>query len=105
MQKTGRTKHLTATTTAGKTDRDWDNEKLLRQLLNAGNKERSAAKKQRAVELIKQYSNLTELTTELLTTLIEKIVVHEAVKSPDRSIVIPMMIARPCMQCSIREAG
>ncbi len=25
MQKTGRTKHLTATTIAGKTDRDWDN--------------------------------------------------------------------------------
>ena len=35
------------------------------------------------VELIKQYSNLTELTAELLNTLIEKIVVHEAVKSPD----------------------
>lgn len=132
-----------------------DDEKLLQQLLNAGNKERSAAKKQRAVELkkatkrkaevdglftklyedwslgkiteynftmlserfqteqqeletkirelqealssmeqtesdaekwvelIKQYSNPTELTTELLNTLIEKIVVHEAAKSPD----------------------
>ena len=35
------------------------------------------------VELIKQYSNPTELTTELLNSLIEKIVVHEAVKSPD----------------------
>ena len=35
------------------------------------------------LELIKQYSNPTELTTELLNTLIEKIVVHEAVKSPD----------------------
>ena len=127
-----------------------DDEKLLQQLLNAGNKERSAAKRQRAVELkkaikrksevdglftklyedwslgkiteynftmlserfqteqreletiirelqealssmeqtesdagkwlelIKQYSNPTELTTELLNTLIEKIVVHEA---------------------------
>ena len=133
----------------------WDDEKLLQQLLNAGNKERSAAKKQRAVELkratkrkaeveglftklyedwslgkiteynftmlserfqteqreletkirelqealssmeqtesdagkwvelIKQYASPTELTTELLNTLIEKIVVHEAVKSPD----------------------
>lgn len=132
-----------------------DDEKLLQQLLNAGNKERSAAKRQRAVELkrvtkrksevdglftklyedwslgkiteynftmlserfqteqqeletkirelqealssmeqtesdagkwlelIKQYSNPTELTTELLNTLIEKIVVHEAVKSPE----------------------
>lgn len=35
------------------------------------------------VELIKQYASPTELTTELLNTLIEKIVVHEAVKSPD----------------------
>lgn len=132
-----------------------DDEKLLQQLLNAGNKERSAVKKQRAVELkratkrkaevdglftklyedwslgkiteynftmlserfqteqreletkirelqealssmeqtesdaekwvelIKQYASPTELTTELLNTLIEKIVVHEAVKSPD----------------------
>lgn len=35
------------------------------------------------IELIKQYSNPTELTAELLNALIEKIVVHEAVKSPD----------------------
>ena len=35
------------------------------------------------VELINQYASPTELTTELLNTLIEKIVVHEAVKSPD----------------------
>jgi hypothetical protein len=35
------------------------------------------------VELIRQYSHPTELTAPLLNTLIEKIVVHEAVKSPD----------------------
>lgn len=35
------------------------------------------------VALIKQYTNPTELTAELLNTLIEKILVHEAVKSDD----------------------
>ncbi|MBP3543188.1 MAG: DUF4368 domain-containing protein, partial [Lachnospiraceae bacterium] len=35
------------------------------------------------IALIKQCTHPTELTTELLNTLIEKIVVHEAVKSPD----------------------
>lgn len=35
------------------------------------------------VELIKQYSNPTERTTELLNTLIKKIVVHEAVMGTD----------------------
>ena len=33
--------------------------------------------------LIKQYSEPTELTTEMLNTLIEKIVVHEATKDSD----------------------
>lgn len=33
--------------------------------------------------MIKQYTNLTELTAPLLNALIEKIVVHEAVKSAD----------------------
>ena len=37
------------------------------------------------IELIKQCSNPTELTAELLNTLIEKIVVHEAVKNEDGS--------------------
>jgi DNA invertase Pin-like site-specific DNA recombinase len=37
------------------------------------------------VDLIKQYTNPTELTAELLNTLIEKIVVHEAVKHEDGS--------------------
>ena len=35
------------------------------------------------IALIKQYSKPTKLTAEMLNTLIEKIVVHEAVKDPD----------------------
>ena len=35
------------------------------------------------VELIKQFSSPTELTAELLNTLIEKILVHEATKDAD----------------------
>ena len=35
------------------------------------------------IALIKQYSNPTELTVEVLNTLIEKIVVHEAIKDYD----------------------
>ncbi len=37
------------------------------------------------VGLMKQYVNPTELTAELLNTLIEKILVHEAVKGEDGS--------------------
>ena len=37
------------------------------------------------VDLIKQYINPSELTSDLLNTLIEKIVVHEAVKKDDGS--------------------
>lgn len=40
----------------------------------------TAAEAEKWVELMKQYVNPTELTAELLNTLIEKIVVHEAVK-------------------------
>jgi len=32
------------------------------------------------IDLVKQFSNPTELTAEMLNTLIEKILVHEAVK-------------------------
>ena len=35
------------------------------------------------VELIKQFSNPAELTAEMLNTLIEKVVVHEATKDAD----------------------
>ena len=37
------------------------------------------------IGLMKQYVNPTELTAELLNTLIEKILVHEAVKGKDGS--------------------
>ena len=37
------------------------------------------------IALIKQYSNPAELTAPLLNTLIEKILIHEAVKSEDGS--------------------
>jgi len=37
------------------------------------------------IGLMKRYVNPTELTAELLNTLIEKILVHEAVKSEDGS--------------------
>lgn len=37
------------------------------------------------IGLMKQYVNPTELTAELLNTLIEKILVHEAVKGEDGS--------------------
>lgn len=35
------------------------------------------------ISLIKQYAEPTELTAELLNTLIQKIVIHEAVKNED----------------------
>ena len=35
------------------------------------------------MKLIRRYTDPTELTAELLNTLIEKILVHEAVKHPD----------------------
>jgi len=37
------------------------------------------------VKLVKKYVNPTELTAELLNTLIEKILVHEAIKGKDGS--------------------
>lgn len=43
----------------------------------------TASNAEKWIELIKQYSSSTELTAELLNTVIEKIVVHEAVKSSD----------------------
>ena len=43
----------------------------------------TASDAEKWVALIKQYSHPTELTAELLNTLIEKIVIHEATKSAD----------------------
>lgn len=45
--------------------------------------ERSTADAEKWVKLIRQYTDPTELTAELLNTLIEKILIHEAVKHPD----------------------
>lgn len=39
------------------------------------------------VELVKQYSNPTELSAEMLNALVEKILVHNAVKQPDKTRV------------------
>lgn len=45
--------------------------------------QQSAADAEKWVRLVKQYTNPTELTAELLNALIKKILVHEAVKNPD----------------------
>ena len=45
--------------------------------------EQSTADAEKWVNLIRQYTDPTELTAELLNTLIEKILIHEAVKQPD----------------------
>lgn len=47
--------------------------------------EQSTADAENWVKLIRQYTDPTELTAELLNTLIEKILIHEAVKQPDGS--------------------
>lgn len=44
--------------------------------------EQSTADAEKWVKLIRQYTDPTELTVELLNTLIEKILIHEAVKHP-----------------------
>ena len=51
--------------------------------LLGGSGERVTADAEKWITLIKQYSEPTELTAEMLNTLIEKIVVHEAVKDSD----------------------
>ena len=45
--------------------------------------EQSTADAEKWVKLIRRYTDPTELTAELLNTLIEKILIHEAVKQPD----------------------
>lgn len=47
--------------------------------------DQTAVDAEKWIGLMKQYVNPTELTAELLNTLIEKILVHEAVKSEDGS--------------------
>ena len=45
--------------------------------------QQTAVDAEKWILLIKQYANPTELTAELLNTLIEKIIIHEAVKTED----------------------
>ena len=40
---------------------------------------------ERWVGLMKQYTDLNELTVEVLNTLIDKILIHEAIKHPDKT--------------------
>ena len=58
-------------------------EKISRLQAELSAEQQTALDAERWVALIKQYANPTELTAELLNTLIEKIVIHEATKSAD----------------------
>ena len=55
-------------------------EKIERLNADLAAEQQSAVDAEKWVNLIKQYVNPSELTAELLNALIEKIVVHEAVK-------------------------
>ena len=58
--------------------------KTLGDILNTARKNESNAEKW--LDLIKQYSDISELTAPLLNALIEKIVVHQAVRKDDGTI-------------------
>ena len=58
-------------------------EKIERFKTELASEKQTTADAERWIALIKQYSEPTELTAEMLNTLIEKIVVHEATKGPD----------------------
>ena len=58
-------------------------EKIDRLKAELSAEQQTAVDTQKWIALIKQYTNPTELTAELLNTLIEKIVIHEAVKTED----------------------
>ena len=58
-------------------------EKIDRLKTELASEKQTTADAEKWVALIKQYSDPTELTAEMLNTLIEKIVVHEAVKDSD----------------------
>ncbi len=58
-------------------------EKIDKLKADLASKKQTAADAEKWVALIKQYSEPTELTAEMLNTLIEKIVVHEATKDLD----------------------
>ncbi len=58
-------------------------EKINRLKTELSVEKQTTADAEKWIALIKQYANPTELTAEMLNTLIEKIVVHEAVKDSD----------------------
>ena len=58
-------------------------EKINRLKTELASEKQTTADAEKWVALIKQYSESTELTAEILNTLIEKIVVHEATKNYD----------------------
>ena len=58
-------------------------EKISRLQAELSEEQQTALDAEKWVALIKQYANPTELTAELLNTLIEKIIIHEANKSAD----------------------
>ena len=58
-------------------------EKIDRLKSELATEKQTTADAEKWIALIKQYSEPTELTAEMLNTLIEKIVVHEAVKDSD----------------------
>lgn len=58
-------------------------EKIDRLKAELSAEQQTAVDAEKWIALIKQYANPTELTAELLNTLIEKIVIHEAVKTED----------------------
>ena len=58
-------------------------EKISRLQAELSAEQQTALDAEKWISLIKQYANPTELTAELLNTLIEKIVIHEATKGSD----------------------
>ena len=58
-------------------------EKIEKLKAELATEKQTTADAEKWIALIKQYSNPTELTAEMLNTLIERIVVHEAVKDSD----------------------
>ena len=58
----------------------------------------TAAEAEKWVDLMEEYVSPTELTAELLNALIEKIIVHEAVKSADGSRISLWQIWTICQR-------
>ena len=73
-------------------------EKINRLKTELATEKQTTADAEKWIALIKQYSKPTELTAEMLNTLIEKIVVHEAVKDSDgtRTQEIEMFVLPIC---------